>query len=175
VNTEGHKGATVSLNWPRIWLAFLLPAVVAGFVGSLILSFTILSDMVSTGTEGEAEVFRIDRTGIVLFGTLLGAMWGQLATAFIGLPAHVWLMHYTRRRAWMYAVAGALAGTGFGATFVWATMFGLTFPAFAEVIWLALAGAAAGACAGLTFWLIRRPDLDARPVLPANSPHDQKA
>lgn len=163
MNTEGHKEVTVWLNWPRLWLAFLLPAVVAGFVGSLILSFTVLSDMVSTGIEDEADVFRINRTGIIFFGTVLSATWGQLATAFIGLPAHVWLMHYTRRRAWMYAVAGALAGTGFGATFVWATVFGVTFPAFANVIWLALAGATAGACAGLTFWLIRRPDRDHLP------------
>lgn len=172
---EGYKGATVSLNWLRLWLAFLLPAAVAGFVGSLILSFTVLSDMVSIGAAGEAEVFRISHAGLVFFGTVTGAMWGQLATAFIGLPAHIWLMQYTRRRAWMYAVAGALAGTGFGATFVWATVFGVTFPAFADVIWLAVAGATAGACAGITFWLIRRPDRDNQSALPTDLPHDQKA
>jgi membrane associated rhomboid family serine protease len=120
----------------------------------------VLGSMISTATPDEGEMFAISRTGMIFFGVVIAATWGQMATALIGLPAHVWLMHYTRRRAWMYAVTGALAGTAFGATFVWAVVFGVTFPYFADVIWLAIAGATAGACAGLTFWLIRRPDRD---------------
>jgi hypothetical protein len=160
VSAEDHRGVRVWPNWPRLFFAFVLPAIVAGFVGSAILSFTVLSDMISNSPPDEEEIFPITRSGMIFFGIVIGATWGQMATAFIGLPAHVWLMHYTRRRAWMYAVAGALAGTAFGATFVWAVVFGVTFPYFADVIWLAVAGATAGACAGLTFWLIRRPDRD---------------
>jgi len=143
----------------RLALAFLLPAVVAGFVGSLILSFTVLSDMISSPDE-PLEEYGFTRSGLVSFGTAMGATWGQIATAFIGIPAHVWLMQRAKPKARHYASTGAFAGAVFGGLIAWPMVFGLTLPPLDELAWLAIASIAAGAIAGLTFWLIRRPDRD---------------
>ncbi len=145
----------------RIALAFLLPAAVGGLVGSLILSFTLYSEVVSEPAD-EDQVFVITRTGMLFLGTMLGATWGQLATLIIGLPAHNWLMHNTRRLAWMYLIAGSAAGLIFGVLFFGPVFFGATFPPITGLAWIMLTGVVAGAAAALTFWLIRRPDKDVR-------------
>jgi hypothetical protein len=152
--------------WRRtqIAIAFLLPAIIGGFVGSLILSLTALSDMI-TPPDVETEFIRVTHTGLVFMGTALGATWGQLATLIVGLPAHVWLTLYTTRRAWMYGVAGAAAGTIFGVLFVWPTLFGSALPSLEDLMWLAFASIGGGAAAGFGFWLIRRPDRDAASVV----------
>lgn len=132
------------------------------------LSFTALSDML-TAPENETEFIRVTRTGTVALGTVFGATWGQLATVVIGLPAHVWLKHNTKQRAWMYVLVGAFAGMVFGALLVVPALFGTTTPLLGKLAWIALASVVSGALAGLTFWLIRRPDRDA-PVAPPSSP-----
>lgn len=154
----GHGSAW--LRRLRLCLAFLLPAAVAGFVGATILSLTVFDGMISTSPPDEEEIFRITLSGMIFIGTFLGATWGQLATALIGLPAHAWLFHYTQRRAWMYAVAGAVAGIVFGAIFVLPILFGQTPPELVDIALALAASAVAGVAGALTFWLIRRPDRD---------------
>lgn len=166
MSEAGTKSGTPWLYRLRLCLAFLLPAAVAGFVGSLILSFTAFSDMISTGKDNEAEVYRITHSGMVFMGTLLGALWGQLATLLVGLPAHVVILGQRTKPAWKYALAGVIAGVLFGAAFCWPMLSGVSGPSLANVAWLAIASASAGAIGGLVFWLIRRPDRDA----PASAP-----
>jgi ABC-type uncharacterized transport system permease subunit len=163
VSEAGAEHGSPWLRRLRLCLAFLLPAAVGGFVGATILSLTVFSDMISTSPPDEQEVFRITLSGMIFIGTFLGATWGQLATALVGLPAHVWLMHYTQRRSWMYAAAGAVAGIIFGAIFVGPPLFGQAPPTVADLAMALTASAIAGAAGGLTFWLIRRPDRDVHP------------
>lgn len=166
MSEAGTMSGSPWLRGLRLCLAFLLPAAVAAFVGALILTFTIFSDLLTTEAYNEPEAFRMNHSGMVFLGTLIGATWGQLATTFIGLPAHVWLMRRRLHSGWAYAAVGVLAGAAFGATFVWASVFGATIPDIADAAWLVTASVAAGAIGGLVFWLIRRPDRDATAPAP---------
>lgn len=147
--------------WWRFILAVLLPAIAASFVGSLILALTALSDMITPPREPDPyDSFVITLPDLVMIGTILGSLYGQLAMFGLFLPAHAWMMQNTTRPAWMYAAAGVISGVIFGGIFGWMLLFGRNMPALDDFAWLMTASAAGGVVAGLLFWLIRRPDRD---------------
>lgn len=147
--------------WWRFALAVLLPAIAASFVGSLILALTALSDMITPPREPDPyDSFVITLPDLVLFGTILGSVYGQIAMFGLFLPAHIWLMHNTTRRAWMYAATGVISGLIFGGAFGWLVLFGRNFPSLDDFAWLMTASAVGGLIAGLMFWIVRRPDRD---------------
>lgn len=147
--------------WWHFILAVLLPAIIASFVGSLILALTALSDMITPPHDPDPyDSFAITLADLLVIGTILGSMYGQLAMLGLFLPAHVWMMQNTTRRAWMYAAAGVISGLIFGGVFGWMVLFGRNIPSLNDFAWLMTASAAGGLIAGLTFWLIRRPDRD---------------
>lgn len=145
--------------WWRFILAVVLPAIAASFVGSLILALTSLSGTITSPHETDTY-FVITLSDLLMFGTVLGGMYGQVAMLGLFLPAHVWMMQNKTRRAWMYAAAGVISGLIFGAIFGWMVLFGRSMPSVYDFIWLMTASAAGGLVAGLVFWLIRRPDRD---------------
>ncbi|RYD88381.1 MAG: hypothetical protein EOP61_33655 [Sphingomonadales bacterium] len=145
----------------RFILAVVLPAIAASFVGSLILALTALNDMITPPREPDLyDSFVITLPDLLMIGTILGSLYGQLAMLGLFLPAHVWMMQNTTRRAWMYAAAGVISGVIFGGVFGWLVLFGRNIPSLDDFTWLMIASAAGGLIAGLVFWLIRRPDRD---------------
>ena len=149
----------------RFVLAVFLPAIAASFVGSLILALTALSDMITPPREPDPyDSFAITLPDLLMIGTLLGSVYGQIAMVGLFLPAHVWMMQNTTRRAWMYAAAGVISGLIFGGIFGWMVLFGRNIPSLEDFTWLMTASAVGGLIAGLLFWLIRRPDRGAHSV-----------
>lgn len=148
--------------WWRFILAVLVPAIAASFIGSLILALTAMSDVITPPREPDPyDSFVITLPDLLMIGTVLGSVYGQIAMFGLFLPAHAWMMQNTTRRAWMYAAAGVISGLIFGGIFGWMVLFGRNIPSLYDFTWLMTASAAGGVIAGLLFWFIRRPDRDA--------------
>lgn len=162
MNTANPVSHQVRQRW-RLFLAAVLPGPIAGMFAALVMSVTVFASLQvynPVHVEGEVTAF-LGLHGVLFFGAFTGATWGLIPMILIGLPAHAWLIHRNRRSFWPYGLAASLAGLLFGA-FMGSPALATTMPDRWQMFaWYLATGACCGIIAGLTFWLIRRPDRDA--------------
>jgi LytS/YehU family sensor histidine kinase len=156
-----------SRNLPRLAFAVVFSAPVAGAILSLVLGFTVMSNIIFLVPDPniDSNFVRADFGQIVLntimvavSGLMVGGLLGWPVMLGLGLPMHAILIRKTPAKAWHYAIAGLVVGMIAG------------FLRFAmerggtgtnDLIVLLAIGGVAGAIASLMFWLVRRPDKDA--------------
>jgi len=156
-----------SRNLPRLAFAVVFSAPVAGAILSLVLGFTLMSNIIFLVPDPniDSNFVRADFGQIVLntimvavSGLMVGGLLGWPVMLGLGLPMHAILIRKTPAKAWHYAIAGLVVGMIAG------------FLRFAmerggtgtnDLIVLLAIGGVAGAIASLMFWLVRRPDKDA--------------
>ncbi|CAN0348068.1 unnamed protein product, partial [Phaeothamnion confervicola] len=108
----------------RLAFAVALSAPVAGALVAIILGFTVFRDAVFLVEDpardsmfvnaGFAEI--LANTAVVAFsGLMLGGIIGWPVMLVFGLPVHAFLLRKTSAKAWVYVIAGAVAGTAAGA------------------------------------------------------------
>ncbi len=157
----------------RLALASIISPVVAGGIGAMLLTLMVVPDLIlrenshltddtASGWETRAATFyeSIENLlGMGAFGATIGAIAGIPGVLIFGLLAHRWLMQRARHGLLPYLFAGLIAGTVTSFIF-----FGLDGGArdVVRLTPLHLAGPIAGPLTALFFWLIRRPDKDAR-------------
>ncbi|MDP3738550.1 MAG: hypothetical protein Q8R02_14240 [Hyphomonadaceae bacterium] len=144
-----------STNLPKLAFAIALSAPVAGALVALILGVTVLGATIFNG--GLAETL-VNIVNAAFGGLMLGAIIGWPVMLVFFVPLHAFLLRKTSGKAWIYAIAGAVAGAAAGALrFVSsggaATINDLT-------LFLAI-GSTTGVLSAIIFWLVRRPDKDA--------------
>lgn len=153
--TKPDESWLKSNNLPRLGFAVALSAPAAGALIALILGVTVLGATIFHG--GFVEIL-VNIVNAALGGLVLGAIIGWPVKLIFFVPLHAFLLRKTSGKAWIYAIAGAVAGAAAGALrFVSsggaATINDLT-------LFLAI-GSTTGVLSAIIFWLVRRPDKDA--------------
>ncbi len=85
-------------------------------------------------------------SAFIVFGIIL-TLYGAVATAVLGLPAHALLVHMRRTGIVAYAAAGLIAGALVSALF-----------SSPRDLWVFIPGLVAGVLGATAFWLVARPD-----------------
>ena len=144
-----------STNLPRLAFAAVVSPPVAGALVAIILGMTVLGATVFSGSILEIllNIFNSAVSGVMLAG-LLG--W-PIMLVFI-LPVHAFLLRRTSAKAWVYAVAGGVAGAAAGVLLFAASGGGTSTDNL--TLFLAI-GLTTGVLGLLIFWIVRRPDKDA--------------
>lgn len=153
---QGREGKIGYTFW-----GLLLAPMIGGAVSAMISALPLL-------VFGNEEVrTSLNLPAAMSMGFLIGAFLGLPAALTLGLPIHLLLLRYGWTSLLHYSAFGAVIAFAMQSTLMLA-FNGLSFLGAEHGIWaLSLLTALAGAIGGLVFWLIRRPDRDARGAQPA--------
>lgn len=137
-------------------------------VGGAFLTTVIFVAIMSATSDRPVIVGPTSATLTFAVPLMLGAIYGWPIAFIIGWPAHAYLAKRGDAALSAYIVLGACIALALALLLIFAQRLWANWLSFAFF-------ATAGAITGLTFWLIRRPDRDTGPPLPADSPHDHGA
>lgn len=124
----------------RLILGLISAGLAAGLIGAsaiVLMMSQLLPDRPDDGLEGWVN-------GMFVFGIIL-TLYGLVAAAVIGIPAHL-ILNRMKRTGWLSYI-----GVGLAAGVLLAFVFG-------GLSALVAAGAAAGIAGASAFWLVVRPD-----------------
>ena len=127
----------------RIWLAVILATLTGAATGTIVVGVSLLG---ARGLDDPLAVF-----GFALTGLWWGFWPAVLAVCCLGLPVHEVLKRRMRSSAAHYALAGLAT----------AAVIALIFVGYKSALWWAVL-LVSGTLSALVFWLVRRPDRDAR-------------